>query len=118
MDENINFIAQDLLNTKREEAQGNFGLIKNFTIHGTDDVVLVTMRTKIETLHKLIDPLFSDSMASFWIYNTEILQAYIKNKTEIYDKPVFKQTTQNDNMTEEAFTRLWGSILDTDAGAV
>ena len=77
MDENINFIAQDLLNNRQRNGTGHFGIIKNFTIHGTDDVVLVTMRTKIETLHKLIDPLFSDSMASFWIYNTELLQAYI-----------------------------------------
>ena len=115
MDEDIHFIAQDLLNN---HFNGHFGIIKNFTIHGTDDVVLVTMRTKIETLHKLIDPLFSDSMASFWIYNTETIQHYIENKTEIYDKPVFKLTTQNLSMTEEVFTRLWGSIKDTDAGAV
>ena len=67
MAENIHFIAVDLLYSHMTEG-GHFGIIKNFTIQGTDDVVLVTLRTKIETLHKLIDPLFSNSMASFWIY--------------------------------------------------
>ena len=73
MDQDIDFIASDILNKKGGQAQ--FGLIKNFQVNG--DVVLVTIRSGIESLAKLIDPLFKSneygSQCSFWIYETEWL---------------------------------------------
>ena len=57
MDQDIDFIASDILNKKGGQAQ--FGLIKNFQVNG--DVVLVTIRSGIESLAKLIDPLFKSN---------------------------------------------------------
>ena len=85
-------------------------------------MILISIRTNVNTLDKLIHPLLNANEigehASFWIYSTEALQEYIDNKIEIYDKPIYEKSVDNLKMNSEAFSLLWSSIKDTDADAV
>ena len=40
------------------------------------------------------------------------------NKTEVYDNYIYKKSVNDLNLTSEIFSKLFGSINDTDAAAV
>ena len=76
MASDIDFLASDLLNEQKAGGE-HFGLIKHFKVGQTDDLILISIRAKVNTLDKLIKPLLDANEigehASFWIYSTEAL---------------------------------------------
>ena len=57
MEDDIDFMAADYVGNL-ELRKAHFGLMKHFNATDSDDEILVTVRADIETLNRLIDPLF------------------------------------------------------------